>query len=111
MGRWAQRKRTGGQDHYGFLTAPADSDWALDSPASGWIRFRWLVAWPAGAWGWTFRRRNQGTTTWYYYGPTQYTEVHWTGLTPGDTWEGQAALATQTAQASPWSNLKTVVIS
>ena len=110
MGRWAQRKRTGGTSHQGILTAPANADWTLTSPSSGLLRFTRLISVPPPGTHWQIRYRDQLDTAWSYNGPWTGTPTDISGRPTGHTFDGAISWWSATAQLSPWSAIKTALI-
>lgn len=110
MGRWAQRKRTGGTNHYGILTAPDPADWTLTSPSAGLLRFSRLIPVPPPGTNWFIRFRDALDIPWIYSGPWMGTPADITGLPTGHTFHGEISWWSATAQLSPWSAIKGCLI-
>jgi hypothetical protein len=109
MGRWAQRKRTGGVSHYGSLTPPSAAEWHTAGGGSGIILATRDIAIPVSANCWEIRIREVGTTTWIHYNVSADPTIYADGLTPGHTYELQASWWFYPTRLSEYSASKTQV--
>lgn len=91
------------------MLAPIAADWTFTSPVSGQYSFNRIASIPAPATQWGFRIRVVGGA-WTNIAP-QIATPRTGSVTPGTTQQGQIAWYSAGGdQLSPWSDVKSVLI-
>lgn len=109
MGKYATYLKRGTSHQFGSMAAPEAADWTLTSPSAGNYTVTRLIAIPPPATRWGARLR-QAATAWSMTTPQAASPI--TGSAgSGVTYFGQIAwFDSNSLQLSPWSDVKSVVI-
>lgn len=108
MGKFATYAKRGSAAEYGSMVAPIASDWTFTAPSAGNYSFNRLVSIPAPATKWGGRLHIAGNA-WILTGAIAATPI--ANTAPAGTYQGQVAwFDTAGYQLSPWSDVKTIVV-
>lgn len=109
MGKWSTYARRGTAQEFGVMAAPVAGDWTITSPISSQYSLNRLnpIPGPAVRWG---GRLRAGAGVWNAATIQAATPITG-GATTGLTYSAQIAwFDNSSQQLSPWSDVKTVVI-